>query len=85
MYVYVFVCVLCFNASSCTDGMSTAVKERVVKAEDSRIILDISRARSAYVDIHDINLKLRQQYVAQAECMCMCMYVCVSVHVYRCV
>ena len=42
--------------------MCNLVKERVVKAEDCRIILDIARARSAYVDIHDINLKLRQQY-----------------------
>lgn len=42
--------------------MCNMVKERVVKAEDCRIILDVSRARSAYIEIHDINLKLRQQY-----------------------
>jgi Bardet-Biedl syndrome 2 protein len=42
--------------------MCNMVKERVVKAEDCRIILDIARARSAYVEIQDINLKLRQQY-----------------------
>ena len=42
--------------------MCNMVKERVVKAEDCRIILDIARARTAYVEIQDINLKLRQQY-----------------------
>jgi Bardet-Biedl syndrome 2 protein len=42
--------------------MCNMVKERVVKAEDCRIIMDIARSRSAYVEIHDINLKLRQQY-----------------------
>ena len=42
--------------------MCNMVKERVVKAEDCRIILDIARARAAYVEIQDINLKLRQQY-----------------------
>jgi hypothetical protein len=42
--------------------MCNMVKERVVKAEDCRIILDIARARSAYVEIQDINVKLRQQY-----------------------
>jgi len=42
--------------------MCNMVKERVVKAEDCRIIMDIARSRSAYVEIHDINHKLRQQY-----------------------
>lgn len=36
--------------------MCNMVKERVVKAEDCRIILDVSRARSAYIEIHDIKL-----------------------------
>jgi hypothetical protein len=42
--------------------MSTMIKERIVKAEDCRLISDFARARAAYVEIHDINLKLRQQY-----------------------